>query len=282
MCLLLCVIGGGLEGCAVLAPRYHQRKEAERQHQEKIKYLESLNSCGSAEWFNKCKSNELPPYRSIAVHVKPWMVIHVNEGPKPLYLQDAERIAERILKNKGYDVVWGRNLKEDECVEKVEKCSAGSKYNILPGVKNKQLVEVKHNLPLFLAMAGENNNWPGCDAVLFLEYRTDQAGTLKSFNIWFQLYDVKQQRLVMWTDAGGIPDFFGTAYGQSFQERAGNKIYTKTPYWFTGNEIDILEKALTKAFNFLPSWSDGKLIVPEFTGYDRSNCGMSEVLLWRN
>ncbi len=97
MCLLLCVIGGGLEGCAVLAPRYHQRKEAERQHQEKIKYLESLNSCGSAEWFNKCKSNELPPYRSIAVHVKPWMVIHVNEGPKPLYLQDAERIAERIL-----------------------------------------------------------------------------------------------------------------------------------------------------------------------------------------
>jgi hypothetical protein len=264
-------------GCQSYA-KHKALEQAEIKRQEEINRLKSLPSCGTTEWFNQCDPNFLPKYRSIAVHIKPLKIKYVNSASETiLYIEDVTRSVKQLFEEKGYKVFLGRNLNESDYTENEQVCSAAIQWD------KEKLLEVKHILPLFLKLSQENNNWNGYDAVLFLEYDTrliyghEQEG----FRVRFQLYDLLTKRIVMWTHEVGITEYKTKRYGSSYNKTIGNKSYIATPYWFEGDDKVVLEKALKRAFKYLPSWHKDELVPQNFSKEEKVNCGFTFVLIWR-
>jgi len=264
-------------GCQSYA-RHKSREQAEIARQEEINRVKSLSPCGSTEWFNQCAPGFLPKYRSIAVHIKPHRIKSYNGVSETLmYIEDVTRSVKQLLEGKGYKVFLGRNLNETDYIGNGQACCAASKW------KSGGLIEVKHNLPLFLKLSQENNNWNDYDAVLFLEYDTRLIYNYneEGFRVRFQLFDLLTKRIVLWSDDGGITEYKTKKYGSSYNKTIGNKSYIATPYWFEGDDKMVLEKTLKKAFNYLPSWYRDELVPQNFSKEEKLNCQITPVLIWR-
>jgi hypothetical protein len=267
----ICIAGG----CGLITGQYKQHQKTHAANEAlalaQKKYLESLPTCAIVDPLHE--SDFLFHYRSIVVHIK--SSVHYDNsigGSKADQYMDTscKNAVKRLLSEKGYKVTLGRNLGEDEFLATTECCS--KHYH--PAISDKQF-EVRHNHPLFIKLIEENSYPESCDAVMFLQYRYgDQA------SISLQLFDVSTKMIVMSTN-NPIEGEKSRKYGVPYNKVIGTKTYLATPYYYTGSDEELLERILSSAFKYMPSWSGGKLVPPEIYNLGGSR-NLSTFLIWQD
>lgn len=278
--LLACLMVLSMGGCKS-KESIAWEKELNRKNQESKmaweKFEERINnlpSCEGGQWFDYCSPNFfLPDYYTIQVHV----CVDGKEGQSY-----AQPIVKRVLEARGYNVISGNNITEEQyfgiredlpydygkppvLVDGVKGCKIDNPM-YREGSNSPKYYTVEYNKPLIDKLLLDNPDRKAVDAVLLVKCLFIQDGMSQYWRVDSQLFDTKKQKLTLWNRAfyrsgigEGIKAMMKTKTGAPSSQVIGNKVYTSTPYWFEGNKTALLLQAMTEMAEHLPKRIGDKL-----------------------
>lgn len=258
-------------GCGTIA-KYRREQRAKAAALKKKAYLESLPRCAGAEWFNECEPNFFPDFKRVKVFIEGHYFVDGKLDEKDLNL--VKTSIKNELEKLGYEVDFGRNITSEESDKEVYSCSIAEK-----GGDN--LVEVKHNGPLFKKLLKEDGGLKDYDALIFLKYDLGSISyQAEGAEVKYQVYNVRREKMALWSHYSSS-SFKKKVTGRPYTEQIGNKRYLATPYWFVGDDSTVVRKALQQALRYLPIRSKGTLKPQMFEGFVKNNCKIFDaVLVW--
>ena len=259
-------------GCGTIEKQRRDQR-AQEAAQNRNSYRKSLPTCAGAEWFNECEPHILADFKKVKVFIKEQLLFDGKQRKSSLGI--VKTSVKEELEKLGYEVDFGRTIAYDEFDKEVYLCSIADKTD-------DNLLEVKHNGPLFKKLINEDAGLNDYDVLLFLEYHIGSIGYQEEgAQVKYQLYDVRREKMIFWSNYYSS-DFKEKKTGKSYNKKIGDKLYLATSYWFEGSDASVVRGALKEAFNYLPVRSAGTVKPQDFYGFKKLNCKVIDaMLIWK-